>query len=88
MLLLIEKIRDEVHRFVINYMRKSYEKILLKSGILDVEGIGEKRLKKILSTYPDILYREITKEELSKNCNLPLTISEKLIQYIKKLKMR
>ncbi|MGC8925988.1 MAG: excinuclease ABC subunit UvrC [Calditerrivibrio sp.] len=86
MLLLIEKIRDEAHRFVINYMRKSYEKILLKSGILDVEGIGEKRLKKILSTYPDILDREITKEELSKNCNLPLTIAEKLIHYIKKIK--
>lgn len=86
MLLLIEKIRDEAHRFVINYMRKSYEKLLLKSGILDVEGIGEKRLKKILATYPDILDRDITKEELSKNCSLPLAISEKLIQYIKKLK--
>lgn len=87
LLLLIEKIRDEAHRFVITYMRNSYEKMLIKSGILNVEGVGEKRLKKILTVYPDILKRSfLTAEELSKNCNIPLNIAQNVLDYIKKLR--
>jgi|GEM_PF-2391012 len=86
LLLLIEKIRDEAHRFVINYMRKSYEKILLKSGILEVQGVGKKRLKKILTTYPNILEKDITPEDLAKTCNIPLNIAQNIINYLNEIK--
>lgn len=87
LLLLIEKIRDEAHRFVVTYMRSSYEKMLIRSGILNVEGVGEKRLKKILSVYPDIFKRvSLSAEELSKNCNIPLNIAQNVLDYINNIK--
>lgn len=85
-LLLLQKIRDEAHRFVIEYMRNSYEKSLISSGILDIKGIGKARLKKILTEYPDILKRvDISPEELSKRCNIPYKTSNEIVEYIKNM---
>ncbi|MEF3254994.1 MAG: excinuclease ABC subunit UvrC [Deferribacterales bacterium] len=85
-MLLLQMIRDEAHRFVIEYMRKSYEKLILSSELLEIKGIGEKRLKKILTIYPDIFKRvEIPPEELSQKCNIPMNIAEKILNYIKQL---
>lgn len=85
-MLLLQKIRDETHRFVIEYMRSSYEKLLTSSGILNIKGIGKARVKKILKIYPDILKRTgLTPQEISKNCGIPLNVAEELIGYIERL---
>lgn len=85
-LLLLQKIRDEAHRFVITYMRKSYEKKLISSGILDIKGVGKSRLKKILTEYPDILKKtDISPEEISRKCSIPHKIANDIVEYIKKL---
>ncbi|MCX8084899.1 MAG: excinuclease ABC subunit UvrC [Calditerrivibrio sp.] len=85
LLLLLQKIRDEAHRFVISYMRSSYEKLLFRSDILSIKGIGEKRLKKILSLYPDIKeIKHIPVTTLSKTCGIPIDVAQKLMEHIDK----
>jgi excinuclease ABC subunit C len=85
-LLFVQKIRDEAHRFAITYSRKLALKDFKKSPMLDISGMGEKSLKKILETYPDI-YNEkmLTPQELSDMCKIPITLAEKVVSFIKSI---
>lgn len=51
---LITRIQDEVHRFAIEYHRKLRQKNQLHSVLEDIEGIGEKRRKKLLLHFGSI----------------------------------
>ncbi len=51
---LITRIQDEVHRFAIEFHRKSREKTLIRSILDDIEGIGEKRKKALLKHFGSI----------------------------------
>jgi excinuclease ABC subunit C len=83
LLLFIQKLRDEAHRFVIDYSRKLALKDLTKSPLLEIEGIGEKRLRNILINFPDIHdNHNISAEMIVKECKLPKNIAEKIIKFV------
>ena len=48
---IIQKIRNEAHRFAIKHHRKKREKSLLKNSLELVEGIGKKTILKLLDHY-------------------------------------
>ncbi|MBT4647730.1 excinuclease ABC subunit UvrC [archaeon] len=48
---LLQKIRDETHRFVINFQRKRRKKIFIETGLDKIEGIGEKTKFKLLQKF-------------------------------------
>ncbi|MDR2939100.1 MAG: excinuclease ABC subunit UvrC, partial [Clostridiales bacterium] len=48
---LITRIQDEVHRFAIEYHRKLREKIMIKSVLDEIEGIGEVRKKELIKHF-------------------------------------
>lgn len=48
---LIQNIRDEAHRFAISYYRKRHSSAFLRSELLDLTGIGEKTVEKIMKNY-------------------------------------
>ncbi|BCD60651.1 MULTISPECIES: excinuclease ABC subunit UvrC [unclassified Nitratiruptor] len=50
-LLFFQKIRDEVHRFALNFHRKKRQKESMIVELLKVKGIGEGKLKKLLRFY-------------------------------------
>ena len=80
LLLFLERIRDEAHRFAVSFHRKRRSKSLIISSLDSVSGIGEKRKKMLLTHYKSIQkIREATVEELSA---LP-GISERLAKSIK-----
>jgi excinuclease ABC subunit C len=83
-LLFVQKIRDEAHRFAITYSRKLALKDFKKSPMLGIAGMGEKSLKKILETYPDI-YNEknLTPEDIASVCKIPLPLAEKVVLFVK-----
>jgi len=82
-LLLIQKIRDEAHRFAIEYQRKLALKELTSSPLLQVKGVGEKTIKKILTEFPDIYSNNIiTSNELSKKCKIPKKVAEDIINFL------
>ncbi len=62
---LVQRIRDEAHRFAISYHKKLRSK-LIKNSIIDfIPGIGEKRKKQLLSKFKSIDHiKEAKIEEL------------------------
>lgn len=84
LLLFTQKMRDEAHRFAITYSRKLALKNFKASPLLKIEGVGESRLKNILSTYPDIHTKvDLTADDIHLNCKIPLAAAEKIIEYLR-----
>lgn len=84
-LLFIQKVRDESHRFAIEYSRKLALKNFKRSPLLDIEGVGEKTVRKILEVFPDIYSRkDIDAETLSKMCKIPNKTAEYVVEYLMK----
>ena len=50
-LLLIQRIRDEAHRFAITFHRQKRSKATIKTEMEDIKGIGRKTADLLLSTY-------------------------------------
>ncbi len=51
LILYLQRIRDEAHRFAISFHRKSRNKATLKSALDDIPGIGPKRKKALLKHF-------------------------------------
>ncbi|HYG39910.1 MAG TPA: excinuclease ABC subunit UvrC [Cytophagales bacterium] len=64
---LLQRIRDEAHRFAINFHRDKRSKAGLKSQLEGVKGIGKETINKLLSTYKTIQrIKETDVEEVGK----------------------
>jgi excinuclease ABC subunit C len=50
-LYLLQRIRDEAHRFAITYQKKRRKSVLIKSKLDQIPGVGIKLKKKLLSQY-------------------------------------
>ncbi len=53
-LYLIQRIRDEAHRFAVSYHRKKRSKAVVKSRLDDIPGIGPKKKKALLREFGDV----------------------------------
>ena len=51
---LVSKMQDEVHRYTIEYERRSHSKKAFRSSLLDIEGVGESRAKALLKHFRTI----------------------------------
>lgn len=51
---LLQKVRDEAHRFAITYHRSLKEKALSRSILDQIEGIGEKRKRLLLASFQSL----------------------------------
>ena len=65
-LLLIQRIRDEAHRFAVTFHRRARGDRDLRSALDDVPGIGTRRRKTLLTTFGSLAgVRRATREELA-----------------------
>ncbi len=65
-LLLIQRIRDEAHRFAVTFHRKARAMRDLRSELDDVPGVGARRRKTLLTTFGSLAgVRRATREELA-----------------------
>ncbi|MEF8816426.1 MAG: helix-hairpin-helix domain-containing protein, partial [Salinibacter sp.] len=51
---LLQKVRDEAHRFAVTYQRKRRKKKTLQSELLDIHGIGPKTAKTLLGEFGSV----------------------------------
>tara|TARA_Y100001968_G_C19413974_1_gene747924 strand:- start:369 stop:2204 length:1836 start_codon:yes stop_codon:yes gene_type:complete len=66
-LLLLRRLRDEAHRFAIEYHRKKRKQRMRRSHLTEIAGIGPKRIKLLLSHFNSIEAIQIaTYDQLSK----------------------
>jgi excinuclease ABC subunit C len=65
-LYLLQKVRDEAHRFAIAFHRNKRSKNSIKTGLLQISGIGKGTQEKLLKTFKSWKrISELSKEELS-----------------------
>ena len=66
-LLLIQRIRDEAHRFAVTFHRQSRTKRDLRSEIDEIPGIGPRRRRALLTAFGSVAgVRRATREELAR----------------------
>lgn len=86
-LYLIQRIRDEAHRFAITYHRKLRSKRNLVSVLDHIEGIGPKRRKALWDTFGSIAeIKKATVLELSNVEGISKNMAKTIIEYFEKLK--
>lgn len=62
---LVQRLRDEAHRFAVTYHRSTREKNGLKSSLTEIDGIGEKRRKALMEKFGTIEnIKRATREDL------------------------
>ena len=84
--MLLKRIRDEAHRFAISFQREKRRKTVLKSPLLMVKGIGEKRLKKLLLSFNGLdTISNLTPEIINGEIGIPLSVAKNVISLANKL---
>jgi excinuclease ABC subunit C len=65
-LLLIQRIRDEAHRFAVTFHRRARRMRDLRSALDDIPGIGPRRRKQLLTTFGSVAgVRRASREDLT-----------------------
>ena len=81
----LQRIRDEAHRFAITYFRSLHSKRNLASVLNEIEGIGEKKRKAILDEFKTIdKIMDASVDELCKVDGIGKELAEKIRNYFKK----
>ena len=81
---LLQRIRNEAHRFAITFQRKQRQKKTLHSALHAIPGVGEKTTKKLLGRFGSVKrVREATLEELQQAVGKSL--GEKVFTYLQSL---
>ncbi len=78
-LYLLQRIRDEAHRFAISYHTKIHKKATLSARIDDIPGIGPKRKRALIKRFGSIKgVKEATLEEISAVSGMNLSLAEQV----------
>ncbi len=78
-LYMLERLRDEAHRFAITYHRKLRNKANLRSSLEDIPGVGPARRKALLKHFGSLKkLKEASLEDLKNMPGLPSTLVETL----------
>jgi excinuclease ABC subunit C len=79
-LYLVQRIRDEAHRFAVTYHRGVRSKTGLKSALDEIPGVGPKRKKALLRKFGSIkAIREATVEEIAATPGFTRAAAEKVL---------
>ncbi len=80
---LLQRIRDEAHRFAIRYNRKLRGKRTLRSDLGDIPGIGPARQRELLRRFGSLKgVREATKEEIARIPGFSDVLASRILTYL------
>ena len=82
---LLERVRNEAHRFAIAFHRATRTKRTFRSALDGIPGIGQRRKFELLRAFQSIkALREATAEEISFRARIPLKMAERLKLFLDK----
>lgn len=82
---LLQRIRDEAHRFAITYNRKLRARRTLTSRLEEIPGIGPARLNALLTRFGSVRgVREASVEEISSLPGFSRTLALRVLTYLKR----
>jgi excinuclease ABC subunit C len=81
---LVQRIRNEAHRFAISYHRSLREKGSLHSVLNDIPGIGPKRVRELLKEFGSVAaIKDASLEELAKVKGMNTSVAKAVLDYLK-----
>lgn len=83
---LLQRIRDEAHRFALQYHKGLRGKAMTKSVLDDVPGIGPRRRQELLKAFPSVrAMSQASVEELAAVPAMNRRVAQTLIEYLSEL---
>jgi excinuclease ABC subunit C len=83
-LYLLQKIRDEAHRFAINFHRSKRSKLMLESLLDDLSGLGEARKKALLTHFGSVTaLRSATESDISEIPGIGEKMAKSIVDQLK-----
>ncbi|MCS7202225.1 MAG: excinuclease ABC subunit UvrC [Dictyoglomus sp.] len=80
---ILQRVRDEAHRFALNYHRTLRTKKLLESKSLEIKGLGEKRWRILMEKFQSLdKMKKAPKEEFLNINGIPKSLGERIYQYL------
>jgi excinuclease ABC subunit C len=80
---LLQRIRDEAHRFAIRYNRKLRSRRTIRSDLADIPGIGPLRQRELLRRFGSVKgVREATREEISRVPGFSEALATRVLTYL------
>ncbi len=80
---LLQRIRDEAHRFAVTYNRKLRRRRTLRSDLGDVPGIGPRRQQELLRRFGSVRgVREATRDEIARLPGFSEALASRLLTYL------
>ncbi|RMH13277.1 MAG: excinuclease ABC subunit UvrC [Gemmatimonadetes bacterium] len=80
---LLQRIRDEAHRFAVTYNRKLRRKRTLHSALGEIPGVGPSRQQALLKRFGSLKgVREATPEELARVPGISRTLAARIVTYL------
>jgi len=80
---LLQRIRNEAHRFAIRYNRKLRSKRTIRSELGDIPGIGPRRQTQLLRRFGSVKgVREATKEEIARVSGFSEALASRILTYL------
>ena len=81
---LVSNIQEEVHRFAVSYHHNKHKKSFFSSGLMKIEGIGEKKAKALLKEFKTISnIKSASVEELKKVSSISEKNAQDIVEYFK-----
>src|SRR5690606_33672588 len=85
----LQRIRDETHRFVIQFHRKRRSKRVVQSALSDIPGIGPERRLRLIKHFGDInAILKGSEEEVARVGRMPKTLAQKLLKVLQERMIR
>lgn len=80
---LLQRIRDEAHRFAVRYNRKLRSKRTIRSDLGDIPGIGPQRQRELLRRFGSVKgVREATRDEIARVPGFSETLASRILTYL------
>jgi excinuclease ABC subunit C len=81
---LLQRLRDEAHRFAITYNRKLRSRRTLRSDLGDIPGVGPERQKALLSHFGSVrAVRDSSPEEIAELPGFGLALAQRILARLK-----
>ncbi len=82
---LLERIRNEAHRFAITFHRKTRTKTTVRSALDKIPGVGPKRRYELLRQFRSVAkIKQASAEEISTSCGIPIKIANRILDVLNK----
>lgn len=79
---LVSQIQEEVHRFAITYHHKKHQQSGFSSGLMKIDGIGEKKAKTLLKHFKTIsAIKQASVQELAAVPSISMKNAENIVRY-------